>query len=118
MRVDVLVTGHPPNADGDDDAPRALQNMLVLSAGTAIKPDARGQAIQASTVTLLATPEQAETLTLANNEGTHPTGVAQFERSDHREDRRDARSANCMAPRGAARRPASSSASPAASPAW
>jgi Flp pilus assembly protein CpaB len=41
----------------------------VLSAGTAIQADARGQAIQASTVTLLATPEQAETLTLANNEG-------------------------------------------------
>ncbi len=46
-----------------------LQNMLVLSAGTAIQADSRGQAIQAATVTLLATPEQAETLTLANTEG-------------------------------------------------
>jgi pilus assembly protein CpaB len=46
-----------------------LQNMLVLSAGTTIQPDARGQAIQAPTVTLLATPEQSETLTLAGNEG-------------------------------------------------
>jgi pilus assembly protein CpaB len=68
MRVDILVTGRPPNADGTITA-TALQNMLVLSAGTAIQADARGQAIQASTVTLLATPEQAETLTLANNEG-------------------------------------------------
>jgi|SRR5579871_2573005 len=68
MRVDVLVTGRPPNADGTVTA-TCLQNMLVLSAGTAIQPDARGQAIQAATVTLLATPEQAETLTLANNEG-------------------------------------------------
>jgi pilus assembly protein CpaB len=68
MRVDVLVTGHPPSGDGDMTA-TALQNMLVLSAGTTIQPDARGQAIQAPTVTLLATPGQAETLTLAGNEG-------------------------------------------------
>src|ERR1700733_9018391 len=68
MRVDILVTGRPPNAEGSITA-TALQNMLVLSAGTAIQADARGQAIQASTVTLLATPDQAETLTLANAEG-------------------------------------------------
>jgi pilus assembly protein CpaB len=68
MRVDVLVTGRPPSAEGDMTT-TALQNMLVLSAGTTIQPDARGQAIQAPTITLLATPEQAETLTLAGNEG-------------------------------------------------
>ncbi|HYL74168.1 MAG TPA: Flp pilus assembly protein CpaB [Bryobacteraceae bacterium] len=68
MRVDVLVTGHPVTADSTMTA-TALQNMLVLSAGTTVQADARGQAIQAATVTLLATPDQAETLTLANNEG-------------------------------------------------
>jgi pilus assembly protein CpaB len=68
MRVDVLVTGRPPNADGTMTF-TPLQNMLVLSAGTAVQPDQRGNAIPAATVTLLATPEQAETLTLANNEG-------------------------------------------------
>ena len=68
MRVDVLVTGRPPSAEGDMTA-TALQNMLVLSSGTTIQPDARGQAIQAPTITLLATPSQAETLTLAGNEG-------------------------------------------------
>ncbi len=68
MRVDVLVTGRPPSLDGTVTT-TCLQNMLVLSAGTAIQPDARGQAIQAATVTILATPEQAETLTLANAEG-------------------------------------------------
>jgi pilus assembly protein CpaB len=68
MRVDVLVTGRPPSADGTITA-TCLQNMLVLSAGTTIQPDARGQTIQAATVTLLATPDEAETLTLANNEG-------------------------------------------------
>ncbi|MEO7142571.1 MAG: Flp pilus assembly protein CpaB [Bryobacteraceae bacterium] len=68
MRVDVLVTGRPPNSDGTITS-TCLQNILVLSAGQTIQPDARGQAIQAPTVTLLADPEQAETLTLANNEG-------------------------------------------------
>src|SRR5271154_999529 len=65
MRVDVLVTGHPPNSEGSVTT-TALQNMLVLSAGTVMQPDARGQAMPSANVTLLATPEQAETLTLAN----------------------------------------------------
>jgi pilus assembly protein CpaB len=68
MRVDVLVTGHPPSGDGDMTT-TVLQNMLVLSAGTAMQADARGQAIQAPSVTLLATPSQAELLTLAGNDG-------------------------------------------------
>jgi pilus assembly protein CpaB len=68
MRVDVLVTGRPPNSDGTITT-TCLQNMVVLSAGTAIQADARGNAIQAAAVTLLATPDQAETLTLANTEG-------------------------------------------------
>jgi pilus assembly protein CpaB len=68
MRVDVLVTGRPPAGDGSITS-TCLQNILVLSAGQTIQPDARGQAIQAPTVTLLATPEQAEILTLANSEG-------------------------------------------------
>jgi len=68
MRVDVLVTGHPPTSEGDITS-TVLQNMLVLSAGTTLQPDARGQAIQAPSVTMLATPDQAELLTLAGNDG-------------------------------------------------
>src|SRR5579862_712067 len=68
MRVDVLVTGKPPNVDGSMTA-TALQNVLVLSAGQIMQADARGQAIQAPTVTLLVSPEDAETLTLAGNDG-------------------------------------------------
>lgn len=69
MRVDVLVTGHPPNSDTSVTAtPMQLQNLLVLSAGTVMQPDARGQAMPAQTVTLLGTPEQAETLTLASSD--------------------------------------------------
>jgi len=68
MKVDVLVTGHPPNGDSTMTT-TCLQNMLVLSAGQTMTPDSRGQTIQAPTVTLLVDPEQAETLTLANSEG-------------------------------------------------
>jgi pilus assembly protein CpaB len=68
MRVDVLVTGRPPSSDGTVTS-TCLQNILVLSAGQTIQPDARGQAMPAPTVTLLGTPDQAEILTLANQEG-------------------------------------------------
>src|SRR5579862_6054488 len=67
MRVDVLVTGKPPS-EGGDVTSTALQNILVLSAGQTIQADARGQAIQAPSVTLLVDPNQAEILTLANSE--------------------------------------------------
>ena len=66
--VDVLVTGHPPTSDGDITT-TVLQNMLILSSGTAMQADARGQAIQSPSVTILATPDQAELLTLAGNDG-------------------------------------------------
>src|SRR6202046_4680838 len=59
MHVDVLVTGRPPGGDGDITS-TVLQDMLVLAAAQTLQPDARGQAIQAPTVTMLATPDQAE----------------------------------------------------------
>jgi pilus assembly protein CpaB len=68
LRVDVLVTGRPLNAEGTVTT-TCLQNILVLSAGQNIQPDASGQAIKTPTVTLLVTPEQAETIILAGNEG-------------------------------------------------
>lgn len=68
MHVDVLVTGKPPSNDGDMTS-TCLQNILVLSAGAIMQPDARGAAMPAPTVTLLVTPDQAETLTLAGVSG-------------------------------------------------
>jgi pilus assembly protein CpaB len=68
MHVDVLVTGKPPNGDGDMTS-TCLQNVLVLSAGQTIQPDARGQAMPAPSVTLLVNPVEAETLTLAGSDG-------------------------------------------------
>jgi pilus assembly protein CpaB len=69
LRVDVLVTGRPPDATSLMMTSTVLQNILVLSAGQTIQPDQRGNAINAPTVTLLVSPDQAETLTLAGNEG-------------------------------------------------
>lgn len=68
LKVDVLVTGRPPRGEAPMTS-TVLQNITVLSSGTTLAPDARGQAISAQSVTLLVTPEQAETLTLASNEG-------------------------------------------------
>jgi pilus assembly protein CpaB len=68
LKVDVLVTGRPPRGEAPMTS-TVLQNITVLSSGTMLAPDARGQAINAQSVTLLVTPEQAEILTLASNEG-------------------------------------------------
>ena len=68
MRVDVLVTGRPPGRD-DTVTTTVLQNIAVLSAGKTIQVDSKSQSISTPVVTLLVTPEQAESLTLANNEG-------------------------------------------------
>ena len=68
LKVDVLVTGRPPSGDSNMTT-TVLQNVLVLSAGQAMQADARGTPVSVTTVTLLATPADAETLTLANGEG-------------------------------------------------
>ncbi len=68
MRVDVLVTGRPPGRD-DTVTTTVLQNIPVLSAGSTLQPDSKGQPISATVVTLLVTPVQAEALTLASSEG-------------------------------------------------
>ena len=47
----VLVTGRPPNETGDMTT-TCLQNVLVLSAGQVMQPDAAGRAMPSATVTL------------------------------------------------------------------
>ena len=68
MRVDVLVTGKPPNR-ADTETQTVLQNITVLSAGQTIQTDGKSQPIVAPVVTLLVSPAEAEALTLANVEG-------------------------------------------------
>jgi pilus assembly protein CpaB len=68
MRVDVLVTGKPPGAD-DTFTTTVLQNVTVLSAGQTVQTDGKSQSMSVTVVTLLVDPLQAESLTLAANEG-------------------------------------------------
>ncbi len=67
--VDILIAGTPPGGSAAGTVTKTLlQNMEVLSAGTNIQKDAEGKPISVPVVNLLATPEQAEILSLASNE--------------------------------------------------
>ncbi len=72
MRVDVLISGVPPNSNqggtNNTQVRTVLQNIEVLSAGTDIQKDAEGKPQQVQVVNLLVTPEQAQVLALASNE--------------------------------------------------
>lgn len=69
-RVDVLVTATPPGG-GEFETQIVLQDVEVLSAGQQIRRTTEGasQPQVVSVVTVLVTPEQAETLTLATESG-------------------------------------------------
>lgn len=70
QRVDVLISGDPPNSTDPRAGTRVktlLQNLQVLSAGTDIQKDAEGKPQQVHVVNLLVTPEQAEVLSLASS---------------------------------------------------
>lgn len=70
MRVDVLISGSPPNAPPELGtlSKTLLQNIEVLSAAQNIQKDPEGKPISVPVVNLLVTPEQAEILSLASNE--------------------------------------------------
>ncbi|HEX4284651.1 MAG TPA: Flp pilus assembly protein CpaB [Terracidiphilus sp.] len=70
MRVDVLVSGVPPNSNGNQETQTKtlLQNVEVLSAGQDIQKDAEGKPQSVQVVNLLVTPEEAQILALASNQ--------------------------------------------------
>ncbi len=69
-RVDVLVTGSLPGSGNEGRmTSTVLQNIQVISAGSKIEANAKGQAENVPVVTMLVTPQQAEVLTLAANDG-------------------------------------------------
>ncbi|HWQ55778.1 MAG TPA: Flp pilus assembly protein CpaB [Bryobacteraceae bacterium] len=71
MRVDVLISGTPPNQAGVNSnhvTRTLLQNIEVLSAGQEYKKDAEGKPIVGQVVNLLVTPVQAEQLSLATSQ--------------------------------------------------
>jgi pilus assembly protein CpaB len=68
-RVDVLVT-LSENTRRDESSTRViLQNVRTLAAGQSIQQDKEGKPQAVGVVTFLLTPEQAETLALASQQG-------------------------------------------------
>lgn len=68
-RVDILVNIQDPGST-KQVAKLFMENMRVLAIGTEIQRDASGKPNSATTVTLAVTPEQAERLAVAMNQGT------------------------------------------------
>jgi pilus assembly protein CpaB len=66
--VDVLVTGSPENSP-QKQTRTILEDIRVLAAGQKVEQDKQGQPQTVPVVTVLVTPEQANSLALASNEG-------------------------------------------------
>jgi pilus assembly protein CpaB len=69
-RVDVLLTMEDKSTAGEPATRIIRQDMRVLAAGQSIQPDKEGKPQSVPVVTFLVTPEQAETLALASQQGT------------------------------------------------
>src|SRR6266849_6452805 len=67
-RVDVLLTG-TPNGSSEPQTTTVLQNVAVIASGHTLERSASGEAQSTPVITLLASPEDAERLTLASAEG-------------------------------------------------
>ncbi len=67
-RVDVLLTGTPAGA-AESQTTTVLQNVAVIAAGHTLERNAAGEAQNTPVITLLVSPDDAERLTLASNEG-------------------------------------------------
>ena len=68
-RVDVLLTLGGSGPGRETTTKVIMQNVRTLTAGSALQQDKDGHPMEVPVVTLLVTPEQAETLTLAANQG-------------------------------------------------
>jgi pilus assembly protein CpaB len=69
-RVDVLVNISNAAQGGRQVSKLFMENMRVLSVGTSVERDAEGRPIQATTAALEVTPEEAERLAVAVNQGS------------------------------------------------
>ncbi len=67
-RVDVLLTMDGEGTNGPTTK-AILQNLQALAAGQALSADAEGRPMPVPVVTVMVSPEQAETLTMAANQG-------------------------------------------------
>jgi pilus assembly protein CpaB len=67
-RVDVLLTGNP-GAGGESVTTTVLENVAVLATGQKLERNAAGEPQSTPVITLLVSPEDAQKLTLASQEG-------------------------------------------------
>jgi pilus assembly protein CpaB len=67
-RVDVLLTGSP-GGTADNQTTTVLENIAVLAAGQKLERNAAGEPQSVPVITLLVSPEDAQKLTLASQEG-------------------------------------------------
>ncbi len=68
-RVDVLLTMGASASSQEQATKIIMQNVKTLAAGTTIQQDQEGTPLAVPVITLLVTPEQAETLILATSQG-------------------------------------------------
>jgi pilus assembly protein CpaB len=67
-RVDVLLTGNP-GTGGESVTTTVLENVAVLATGQKLERNAAGEPQNTAVITLLVSPEDAQKLTLASQEG-------------------------------------------------
>lgn len=67
-RVDVLLTGNP-SGSSEQQTTTILENVAVIATGQKMERNAAGEARAAPVITLLVSPDDAQKLTLASNEG-------------------------------------------------
>ena len=67
-RVDVLLTGNPEGGN-QQETTTVLENVAVLAAGQKLERNAAGEPQNTPVITLLVSPDDAQKLTLAANQG-------------------------------------------------
>jgi pilus assembly protein CpaB len=67
-RVDVLLTGNPGNSS-EQQTTTVLENVAVIAAGQKLERNSAGEPQMTPVITLLVSPDDAQKLTLASNEG-------------------------------------------------
>jgi pilus assembly protein CpaB len=67
-RVDVLLTGNPGGAS-EQQTTTVLENVSVIASGSRLERNANGETSSAPVITLLVSPEDAQRLTLASQQG-------------------------------------------------
>ncbi len=77
-RVDVLLSMAKGTPTNEESTRILMQNITTIAAGQTIQRDAEGKPMQVPVITVLVTPEQAETLVLASKEGRIQMALRNF----------------------------------------